>query len=132
MRILNLKTSLTHYEKDTIVLRDRITEFEGLGNNLNLETKGNKQKIKLMKCRSVGCVILKIYIHRASYGRHLKSKKHLEKKQQNKVIIPRKNPIKRVVKEKKASVFDTKVDSQFYFTDNTLKVAFNINIYNHH
>ena len=51
-----------------------------------------------MKYNSVRCDVCKIDIHRVSYSRHFKKKKHLENIQQNKVIIPRKKPIKRVVK----------------------------------
>ena len=52
-------------------------------------------------------------IHRASYSRHSKNKKHLENEQQNKVTIPRKNPKKRVVKkENKVSDNDTKFENQ--------------------
>ena len=57
------------------------------------------------------CHVCKIDIHRASYSRHLKSKKHLEVIQQNKVIIPRNKPIKRVVKED-IKVTDTKVENR--------------------
>ena len=40
----------------------------------------------------------------------------------NKEIIPRKNPMKRVVKEV-FKVSDTKVENQYYFTDRKLKIA---------
>ena len=52
-----------------------------------------------VKHNSIRCDNCKIDIHRASYSRHSKSKKHLEKKSQNKVIIPKKNPTERLVKE---------------------------------
>jgi len=62
-----------------------------------------------MKHNSVRCDVCKIAIHRASYGRHLKSGKHMENIAQNKVFIPKKNPINRVVKEEiKVSDIDTK------------------------
>ena len=50
----------------------------------------------------VRCDICKIDIHRASYARHLKGKKHLEYVSQNVVIIPRKSLKKRVVNEEKS------------------------------
>ena len=34
------------------------------------------------------CDICKIDVHRASYGKHLRSKKDLEKIRQNEIIIP--------------------------------------------
>ena len=43
----------------------------------------------------------------------------------------RKNPMKRVVKEGK-KVSDTKVESQYYFTDKFLNVAFDTKKDNHH
>ena len=37
---------------------------------------------------SLRCDICNIDVHRASYGKHLISKKHLEKIRQNDIIIP--------------------------------------------
>ena len=34
------------------------------------------------------CDICNIDVHRASYGKHFRSKKHLEKIRQNEIIIP--------------------------------------------
>ena len=34
------------------------------------------------------CDICKIDVHRASYNKHLRSKKHLENEKQNEMIIP--------------------------------------------
>ena len=48
LRITELKNSITHYENDIIVLRDRITNFEGLRNN-KLKRKSIKQNNKNMK-----------------------------------------------------------------------------------
>ena len=68
---------------------------------------------------------MKRIFHRASYSRHLKSKKHLENILQKKVIVPRKNPIKRVVKAKEVvKVTDTNVENLYSFTDNILKIAY--------
>ena len=49
-----------------------------------------------MKYKKVRCDIFENDIHRTSYSRHLKSKKHLENIRQNKENLLRKNPIKRV------------------------------------
>ena len=131
MRITELKKLVTHYKNDIIVSKGRIAEFEGLRNNIKLKIKSIKQNIKHMEYNRVRCDICKIDIHRASYSRNLKSKKHSENMSQNKVIIPRKNPMKRVVKEV-FKVSDTKVENQYYFTDRKLKIAYDINIDNHH
>ena len=61
-------------------------------------------------------------IHTASYSKHLKSKTHLQNMTQNIVSSPRKNPIKRVVKED-IKVSDIKVENQYYFTDRIIKLA---------
>ena len=98
-----------------------------------MKIKINKQNTKNIKNIRVRCDICGNDIHRASNSRHLKNRKHLENTQQNKVFIPRKNPIKRVVAEEiTVSDFDTKFENQNYFTDRILKVAYNINIDNHH
>ena len=86
-----------------------------------------------MKNNSVRCDVCKIDLHRGSYSRHLKSKKHMENMTQSKVIIPKKNWIKRIVKEEiKVSDIDTKDENRYYFTDRILKDAYGINIDNHH
>ena len=84
-----------------------------------------------MKNVRVRCDFSKIDIHRASFSRHSKSKKHLENMTQNNVVVPWNNPIKRVVKEG-IKVSDTKVENQYYFTDRMIKVPYDINIDNHH
>ena len=73
----------------------------------------------------------KIDFHRTSYARHLKTKKQSENMIQNKVIIPRKNPIKRIEK-RKINISHTKLDNLYYFTDGILKVAYDIVIDYHH
>ena len=79
------------------------------------------------------CDVCKIDSHRASMSRHLKSKKNLENTRQNKVIIPKKNPIKSVVKEEiKVSDIDTEIENQYYSTDKNLKIAYDINLDNDH
>ena len=84
-----------------------------------------------MKYNRVRCDTCKIDIHRATYARHFKSKKHLQNISQNKIINPKKSPIKRVVQEDiRAS--DTKVEKQINFTDGILKIVFGIIIDTHH
>ena len=112
MRITELKNSITHYEKDLIVFRDRLTEFGGLRNFIKVKIKSIKQNFKLMKYNRVRCDDCKNEIHRASYSRHLKSKKHSENIKQNKVFFPRNNPIKRVVKQEKMVFFVLKDGKQ--------------------
>ena len=51
-------------------------------------------------------------------SRHLKNEKHLENISQNRVIIPKKNPIKRNVK---VPDFDIKDKKLYYFTDKIKK-----------
>ena len=73
-----------------------------------------QQSYKNLKYKRVRCDICKIDIHRTSYSRHLKSMKHLEKISQNKVVVPRRNPMKRVVREQfKVPDFDIKKKLDF-------------------
>ena len=65
-------------------MKGRIIEFEGIKNKILIKTKCDNQNTEFMKENRVRCDICKIYIHRASYSCHLKSKKHLEKIQQKK------------------------------------------------
>ena len=92
-----MKSSTIHNENDINVLKNRITEFQGLKNNIILKIKRIRHNIESMKHNSSRCDVCKDDIHRASYSRHLKSKKHLESTSQNETIIVKKNPIKRVV-----------------------------------
>ena len=79
------------------------------------------------------CDICKKDIHRASYTRPLKSKEHLQNMTQIKVKVLREYPTKRNVKEEsKVPDFDTNVENHYFFTDKILKIAYDINIENHH
>ena len=111
MRISEFYNSTNNYENDIFVLRDGITEFEGLGNYIKLKIKSSKQNSKLIKNNSVRCDICKNDTYRASYSRHLKSKNHLENIQQNNVNTPRKNPTKSEVKGV-IKVTDTNIENQ--------------------
>ena len=91
---------------------DRILEFEELQNNIKLKIIKTRQEIKNLKNNRVRCDICKIDLHRFSCSRQIKSKKRLENIRQNKVLLPWKNPIRRVVKED-MQVSDTKVENQY-------------------
>ena len=69
---LDIRNNIKHYKNDTVVLENRLIEFINLKNNILLKK----------------CVICNIDIHRASYNKHLISKKHLENIKQNEMIIP--------------------------------------------
>ena len=98
-----------------------------------IKIKSINRIIKLMKHNSVRCDFCKFDINRASQARHLKSKKHSEKFTQIKVIIPRKDPTERVVKEEnKVSDNDTQFGNQYSFTGRILKVSYAITGDNHH
>ena len=90
-----MRNSINHNKNDIIVWKDRLTEFEGLRKNTKLKMKSIKQRIKLIKNNKVRCYICKSDIHRASYSIHLKRKEHLEHMTQNKVIVPRKQIVKK-------------------------------------
>ena len=60
------------------VLKDRITEFDGIKNNTLIKTKSIKQINKVMKYIRIRCEIGKNDIQKTSYARRLKSRKHLE------------------------------------------------------
>ena len=130
LRISDLKNSIIHYQNDIVVINDRIILFKGLKNIL-IKMKRIQQNNKNMNYNRVLCDLCKIDIHRASYSRHLKCKKHLENMAQNKVIVPRKNLTKRVVKDD-TEVSHTNVENHYYFTDRILKIAYIIDIDNHH
>ena len=107
-----LKNSSILYENDKIMLKDRIIEFEGLKNDILIKIKKRtRQSIKNLIFNRVRCDICKIDIHKTSYSRHLKREKRSENTTQKNVIVPRKNPIKRVVEEN-TKESDTKNDNQ--------------------
>ena len=77
--ISEMKNDIGHHKNDTIMLKRRILEFESLKDNTLLRIENIKTDVENMKqnntIKSVDC---NIDIHRASYSRHLKTKKHLE------------------------------------------------------
>ena len=101
------------------------------------------------------CEICNVDVHRASYIKHLRSKKHLENIKQNDMIIPEwffQEPIENKIKKinnpqslKQLARNNIKLDDKqlnkelakkminpYYFTDRNLKVGFKINLDSHH
>ena len=101
------------------------------------------------------CEICNIDVHRASYAKHLKSKKHIENIKQNEMIIPEwlfKEPIENKIKKiynpislKKLARNNIKLNDKqinkelakkminpYYFSDGNLIVAYKINLDSHH
>ena len=101
------------------------------------------------------CDVCNIDVHRASYIKHLSSKKHIENIKQNEMIIPEwlfQEPVENKVKKiynpkslKQLARNNIKLDDKqlnkelakkminpYYFTDRALKVGFKINLDSHH
>ena len=101
------------------------------------------------------CEICNVDVHRASYSKHLRSKKHLENIKQNEMIIPEwlfrepvENKIKKIYNPKSLKQLarnNIKLDDKqlnkelskkminpYYFTDRNLQVGFKINLDSHH
>ena len=101
------------------------------------------------------CEICNIDVHRASYVKHLGSKKHLKNEKQNEMIIPDwlfQEPIENKIKEtyspkslKQIARVNNNLDDKqmnkdlaknkiylYFFTDRNLKVGFKINLDSYH
>ena len=101
------------------------------------------------------CEICNIDVHRASYMKHLRSKKHIENMKQSEMIIPEwlfQEPVENKIKKmynpkslKQLARNNIKLDDKqlnkelakkminpYYFTDRNLKVGFKINLDSHH
>ena len=101
------------------------------------------------------CDICNVDVHRASYMKHLGSKKHLENMKQNEMIIPDwlfrepvENKINKIYNPKSLKQLARnnirlddkqlnkelarKMINPYYFTDRNLQVGFKINIDSHH
>ena len=101
------------------------------------------------------CEICNVDVHRASYSKHLRSKKHLEKIKQDEMIIPEwlfKEPIENKIEKmynpkplKQLARNNIKLDDKqlnkelakkminpYYFSDRNLQVAYKINLDSHH
>ena len=122
LRITEIKNDIRHYKNDTIMLKNRILEFESLKDIILLRVEKIKADVENMNqnntIRSIDC---NIDIHRASYTGHLKTKKHLEKNN----IRPKKVIDKETNKNK-----NNKIEHKF--TDNILDIAYDITVDRHH
>ena len=99
--------------------------------------------------------VCNIDVHRASYVKHLRNKKHVENMKQNGLIIPEwffqepiENKINKINNPKSIKqlarvnirlddrqlkkVLAKKMINPFYFTDRNLRVGFKIDLYSHH
>ena len=103
------------------------------------------------------CEICNVNVHRASYVKHLRSKKHMENLEQNELIIPEwlfkqeQTPIKKKIQKvynpktlkqiarKNIKMNDRELDKEiakkminpYYFIDENLKIGFKINLESH-
>ena len=101
------------------------------------------------------CEICNVNVHRASYIKHLRSEKHIERMKQNEKIIPEwlfqepiENNIRKVYNTKSLKQLarnhirldDKQIKKElarkkpnpYYFTDSNLGVGFKINLDSHH
>ena len=99
------------------------------------------------------CNVCNVNVHRASFAKHLRSKKHLENVEQNEMIIPewffkeKKSPIKKKIQKvynpktliqlarEKIKLDDKELAkimiNPYYFIDKNLKIGFKINLESH-
>ena len=103
---------------------------------------------------SRSCIICSIDVHRASYGKHLRNKKHLENEKQNELIIPEwlfkpfenkikklcnPKPLKQIAREN-IKRYEKQLNKElakirinpYYFTDRALQVGFTITLESHY
>ena len=119
-----IKNDIGHYKNDTIMLNHRILEFESMKDNILLRIENIKTDVEnMIQNNTIRCVDCNIDIHRASYSRHLKSKKHLEKNN----IKPKKVIDEDNIKESKKN---NKI--KYKFSDNILDIAYDITVDRHH
>ena len=115
---------LVTIKKNIIMLSNRILEFESLKDNILLRIEKIKAHVENMEQNNIRkCVDCNIDIHRASYSRHLKTKKHLEKND----IKPKKVIDKETNKNIKRN---NKIE--YKFTDIILNTAYDITVDRHH
>ena len=80
--ISEIRNDIGYYKNDAIILNNRILEFERIKSNILLRIEKVKIDLENMNQNNMKrCVDCGIDIHRASYSKHLKSKKHLDKKE---------------------------------------------------
>ena len=130
LAISEIKNDISHYKKDAILLNNRILEFESLKHNILLRIEKIKADVVNMSQNTMKrCVDCNIDVHRASYSRHLKTKRHLEKKE----IKPRKIIDKDNIKETNKNKNIKRNDKiEYKITDNILNIAYDITVDKHH
>ena len=126
MRISELKNGIRHYKDGTIMLRNRILEFESLKDNILLGIEKIKADVENMEQKNTirygDCIK---DIHRASYSRHLKTKNHLEKNNVKPKKVIDKDNIEELNKNKNNKI-------EYKLTDNILDIAYDITVDRHH
>ena len=69
MVISEIKNDIKHYKNDSIMVKNRILEFESLKDNILLRIENVKTDVENMKQNNtIRCVVCNIDIHRASYS----------------------------------------------------------------
>ena len=125
MVISEIRNDIGHYKNDTIILNNRILEFESIKDNILLRIEKVKIDLENMNQNNMKrCVDCGIDIHRASYSRHLKTRKHLDKKE----IKPKKIIDK---DDKKVSSIKRNDKIEYKFTDKILNKIYDITIDRH-
>ena len=128
LRVLEIRNEISHYKNDTIILKDRILDFENLKNIILLRIEKIKTDVENMQQNIMKrCEDCNIDIHRASYSRHLKTKRHLEKKEIKPKKIIDKNDVKETNKNIKRN---DKIE--YKFTDVILNKIYDITVDRHH
>ena len=124
LRISELKNDISHYKNDTIMLKERLIEFENLKNNILLRIEKIKADVENMgQNNTIRCGDCIIDVHRASYSRHLRTKKHLQKNDVKPKKVIAKDNIKEANKNNKI---------EYKFTDIILNTAYDITVDRHH
>ena len=138
---------MSDYTKSSLVENYEVSykSFQVNSYYINRDAKMNSRK----------CEICNVDVHRASYIKHLRSKKHMENIKQNGMIIPEwlfqepvENKIKKIYNPKPLrqlarDIFRLddrqlkkelarKMINPYYFTHRALQVAFEINLDSHH
>ena len=103
LRVLELRNDIGYYKNDTLMLKNRLIEFESLKDNILLRKEKIEADVEKMDKNNIKrCVDCNIDIHRASYSRHLKTKGHLEKNQtKSKTTIIKKDKNENIKKNNK-------------------------------
>ena len=126
LRISEIKNSIKHYRIDTIMLQNRVLEFENLKNIILSKIEKAKADLENMDQNNMKrCESCNTDIHRASYSRHSKSKKHLNQKE----IKPKKIFTK---DNKKESIKNKNDKIEYKFTENILNIVYDITVDSHH